>query len=252
MKQIAMITGVSRPNGIGAVICHKLAAEGLDIFFTHLTSADIYAEEKNYPQQLTKELKNYGRRVADLEVDLTESNAPNQIIEEVRRTLGDPSILINNATFEAPANLHNLSGELLDRHYQVNNKSTILLSTLFAKNFEQAFPGGNHGRIIFMVSGGPDPNNLAYIATKGMLKAITPPLAVNLAPLGITVNALDPGPTDTGWITASLQQQLLPLFPAGRIGQPIDAANILSLLIKEEADWLTGQVIEANGGFMGK
>ncbi|GAB2540467.1 SDR family oxidoreductase [Gracilibacillus alcaliphilus] len=252
MKQIAIITGVSRANSIGAAICHKLARDGIDIFFTHLAAADPYVTSHHYPRQLKQELLELGVRAAEIEVDFTDEDAPARLMQEVRHQLGEPTILVNNATYEFPSNAATLSGDMLDRHYQVNNKATILLSTLFASNFQQVFPEGRQGRIIFMVSGGPDPNNLAYIATKGALKAITPPLATNLAASSITVNALDPGPTDTGWIEADLKQQFLPLFPAGRIGEPLDAANMISLIVREEASWLTGQVIAANGGFLGK
>lgn len=107
---------------------------------------------------------------------------------------------MNNATYEAPANFRTLDKSILDKHYQVNNSGTLLLTMEFARGYERAFPGCNHGRIINMVSKGPDPNNLAYIASKGMLIAITEPLSIGLAPVGITVNSIDPGPTDSGWI----------------------------------------------------
>ncbi|MEK4971295.1 SDR family NAD(P)-dependent oxidoreductase [Niallia sp. FSL R7-0648] len=72
------------------------------------------------------------------------------------------------------------------------------------------------GRIINLVSGGPDPNNLAYIATKGMIIAITEPLSVAFAPNGIRVNSINPGPTDSGWINEDIKDYLLAQFPTGR------------------------------------
>ena len=103
-----------------------------------------------------------------------------------------------------------------------------------------------------MVSKGPDPNNLAYIASKGMLIAITEPLSVGLAPVGITVNSIDPGPTDSGWITDEIRNHLLPMFPSGRIGEPEDAARLINFLASEESRWITGQLIKSEGGFIGK
>jgi 3-oxoacyl-[acyl-carrier protein] reductase len=98
----------------------------------------------------------------------------------------------------------------------------------------------------------PDPNNLAYTATKGALIALTEPLSVALAPLGITVNCVDPGPTDTGWMNDDVKRRLQPMFPMGRIGQPKDTANLISLLSSDEAQWITGQFIRSEGGFTGR
>jgi 3-oxoacyl-[acyl-carrier protein] reductase len=134
----------------------------------------------------------------------------------------------------------------------VNIRGSSILSMEFAKQFEQNLKGQIPGRIIFLVSKGPDPNNLAYIATKGALIALTEPLSVALAPLGITVNCVDPGPTDTGWMNDDIKTYLQPLFPMGRIGLPKDTANVISLLSSDEAQWITGQFIRSEGGFLGR
>lgn len=80
-----------------------------------------------------------------------------------------------------------------------------MLSIEFAKRYEKVFKDKKDGRIINLVSGGPDPNNLTYISTKGMIIAITEPLSVALAPIGITVNSINPGPTDSGWINEDIK-----------------------------------------------
>jgi 3-oxoacyl-[acyl-carrier protein] reductase len=92
-------------------------------------------------------------------------------------------------------------------------------------------------------------DELAYVATKGAISAFTRSLSAELAPLGITVNAVNPGPTDTGWMTEEIKRGLLPKFPFGRIGQGEDASHLVAFLVKEEAKWLTGQVIHSEGGF---
>jgi 3-oxoacyl-[acyl-carrier protein] reductase len=90
---------------------------------------------------------------------------------------------------------------------------------------------------------------IAYIATKGAIDAMTITLSAELAPLGITVNAINPGPTDTGWMTPELEERLLPQFPFGRIGRPEDAARLIAFLASEQAEWITGQIIHSEGGF---
>jgi 3-oxoacyl-[acyl-carrier protein] reductase len=92
------------------------------------------------------------------------------------------------------------------------------------------------------------PDNLAYAATKGAVEAFTTSLAAGVARLGITVNAVDPGGTDTGWMSAELYEQLKALSPRGRVGQPEDAARLVAFLASEDADWITGQIIHSRGG----
>ncbi|PFA67140.1 oxidoreductase [Bacillus sp. AFS015802] len=253
--RIAIVTGASRSKGIGAAICRSLALAGADIFFTHLTSFDELSgtgADNNFPHLLCEELQNTGVRAAHMELDLSDETAPTRLMDQVQEMLGEPSILVNNATFESPANFRTLDKEILDKHYQVNNSGALMLTLEFARRYEKAFPTSKHGRIINMVSKGPDPNNLAYIATKGMLIAITEPLSVGLAPIGITVNSVDPGPTDSGWINDEIRDHLLPLFPSGRIGEPEDAARLIRFLASEDSGWITGQLIKSEGGFLGK
>ncbi len=97
---------------------------------------------------------------------------------------------------------------------------------------------------------GPMPSELAYTASKGALEAFTRQLAAEVAHLAITVNAVGPGPNDTGWIDDALRAELLPRFPAGRLGEPEDAARVIAWLCSPEAAWVTGQVIHAEGGFL--
>lgn len=253
--KVAIITGASRERGIGTSVCHALADVGADIFFTHYRAydeTDGVGKEEQWPETLASQLEEKGVRVAHMNLDLTRPEASKDLLDKVEKEVGSASILIHNATYSVESNFENLSAELLDQHYLVNNQGPILLCQAFAKRFEKAFSSDEEGRIIFLVSGGPDPNNLAYIATKGALKAVTPPLATGLAALGITVNAVDPGPTDTGWMDQPTKESLLPLFPKGRIGQADDAAKLIRFFASPDAAWITGQVIHSDGGFLGR
>lgn len=93
------------------------------------------------------------------------------------------------------------------------------------------------------------PGELAYATTKGAIDALTITLSAELAPLGITVNAVNPGPTNTGWMTEEIRSELQPRFPFGRIGEPQDVARTVKFLVSEEAAWVTGQIIHSEGGF---
>jgi len=75
---------------------------------------------------------------------------------------------------------------------------------------------------------------------------------VGLAPLNITVNGFNPGPTDSGWMNDEMKQHFLGMFPMGRIGSPQDAARGVTLLASDESQWITGQIIKSEGGFLGK
>ena len=144
--------------------------------------------------------------------------------------------------------IQNIEAEELDKHYQINLRATLLLSSYFARSINKE----KGGRIINLSSGqfkGPMENEIAYAATKGAVDALTISLAAELAPKGITVNAVNPGPTDTGWMDQKLKDELLKKFPQGRIGQPEDTAKLVSFLASKEAEWITGEIINSEGGF---
>ncbi|GAA6623074.1 SDR family oxidoreductase [Scytonema sp. NUACC26] len=129
----------------------------------------------------------------------------------------------------------------------INVRGTTLLCAEFAKR-HHGKPGG---RIINLTSGqslAPMPLNLPYAITKGAIEALTISLSASLASKGITVNAIDPGATDTGWMSNELRSSLEVKAPFGRIGTPEDAARIVLFLASSQGQWITGQVIRSRGG----
>ena len=244
-NKIAIITGASSQRDIGTAICRKLASQGINIFFTHWES------EREWIEEFQQEIANEGVKCESLKIDLSQANAAFEILDTVERKLGFPSILINNAAHSKSDGYSVLDAKTLDQHYTVNMRSNFLLCVEFARRFEHS--DLDTGRIINLTSGqdlGPMPGELAYAATKGAISAFTRSLSQELAPLGITVNAVNPGPTDSTWMDEKIRESLLPKFPMGRIGVPEDVARAIAFLASDEAEWITGQIINSEGGFI--
>jgi 3-oxoacyl-[acyl-carrier protein] reductase len=250
-RPIALVTGASRRKGIGAATCKALAESGHDIAFTHWQAYDRqmdYSDEGG-PPAIATDIEVLGARVWSSEVDLSDPTAPAKLLDDVSASLGFPTVLVNNSAYSTNDGYDVLDAATLDAHYAVNLRGTALLSVEFARRW----PGGPGGRIINLTSGqsqGPMPNELAYIATKGAIEAFTVSLSAGVGPLGITVNAVNPGPTDSGWMSEEVKAHLLPKFPFGRLGQPEDVARLIAFLASPDAEWITGQVIHSEGGFL--
>jgi 3-oxoacyl-[acyl-carrier protein] reductase len=144
-------------------------------------------------------------------------------------------------------NLEEMTAGQIDRHLQINVRGTMLLAQAFAAQHHQK----SGGRIILLTSGqqlNPMPGELAYVASKGALQQLTMSLSAHLMPRGITVNTVNPGATDTGWANAEVDEFIRGANPQGRWGQPEDAARLIGWLATDDAQWITGQTINSNGG----
>jgi 3-oxoacyl-[acyl-carrier protein] reductase len=251
LGQVALVTGASRHRGIGAATCRALAERGADVAFSHWLRYDAafpWAGGPDEPDDLAAELAGLGVRAVAIKWDLARADTLEPLLDVVEARLGPISILVNNAAYSTSDGYERLDAGTIDAHVAVNLRATMLLSAAFARRFA----GDRPGRIINLTSGqslGPMPDELAYGATKGAVEAFTRSLAPAVAAKGITVNAINPGPTDTGWISPDLRAELLPKFPMGRLGTPQDAARLIAWLAGPEAGWVTGQVIHSEGGF---
>jgi 3-oxoacyl-[acyl-carrier protein] reductase len=250
--KIALVTGAGRRQGIGHATCRALAVAGADVFFTTWQPYDAampWGADREGPSRLVDELRGQGVYAGFAEVDLSQPDVAPALFDAVEAWLGGPSILVNNAAHSELGGWETLDAGMLDRHYAVNLRAAALLSAEFARRFRL----GEGGRIINLTSGqslGPMPGELAYAATKGAVEALTASLAPDLMARGITVNAVNPGPTDTGWMDESLKGHLQRRFPTGRVGTAEDAARLIAFLASPEAGWITGQIINSEGGFV--
>ncbi len=248
--KIALVTGASRRIGIGTAIARTLAQAGADVFITYYTPYDHempWGVQATEPQETVAELRAFGVRAEAAEADLSDPAVPARLFDQVEAALGPVDILINNATYSVNATIEELTADLLDRHYAINVRGAALMSHEFALR-HNGRPGG---RIINMVSGelaGPMPGEIPYITTKGAVDALTITLSAELASKGITVNAVNPGATDTGWMPPDLYEQIRRQTPLGRVGQPQDAANLILFLASDRGAWITGEIINSRGG----
>ncbi|MBW7475320.1 SDR family oxidoreductase [Paenibacillus oenotherae] len=247
----AIVTGASRSIGLGAAICKALAQEGADIFFTYWLEYDEqmpWGVDTLEQEHLREEILAMGVKCEHLRTDLSDTSQIPLLLNEVEHRIGLPSILVNNACYSMNDDFSTITAESLDAHYAINVRAVALLSVEFARRFN----GKSGGRVISMTSGqfqGPMAGELSYATTKGAIDAFTKTFAAEVGHKGITVNAVNPGPTDTGWMTGELRQDLASRSPMGRVGLPQDAARLVAFLASDEAEWITGQSIHSTGGF---
>jgi 3-oxoacyl-[acyl-carrier protein] reductase len=255
--RVAVVTGVSRRVGIGYAIARRLAALGASLFLHHYAPHDRqqpWGADPDGPAALAAELAGSladpGATVRELGLDLAEPLAPRELISAAREAYGQLDILVcNHARSGGDGPLGALDAAMLDAHWAVNTRSTLLLTQEFAAQHDPARPGG---RVILMTSGqqlGPMRDEVAYASAKGALAAITPTLADQLADQGITLNTVNPGPVDTGYASPEAHEAVARRFPAGRWGTPDDPARLIAWLTTDDAAWVTGQVINTEGGF---
>lgn len=249
--QVALVTGASRRAGIGYAICRRLAAYGASVFVHHFTphdaelpyGADDVAEVLS---GVRAALSDPAATVHDISADLGTTTAPADVVNAAVAHFGRLDILVCNQArngFDGPLSAQ--TPEMLDAHWAVNTRASLLMARQFGLL-------GTPGRIIFLTSGqnkGPMRGEVAYAASKGALWSITATLADELADQGVTVNAVNPGPVDTGYATGDVHAAVAARFPAGRWGEPDDPARLIAWLTTDEANWITGQVIDTEGGF---
>ncbi len=239
-ERVVAVTGVGRRAGIGFAIARRLLDDGARVL-CHSFGDDA--------EDLAAELGGESERLRFAAADLGDADAPRQLVATAIDAFGGLDALVVNHAHDSEQTLATVSAAELDRAWAVNARAAVLLAQAFAACHDDERP---HGRIVLMTSGqhlGPMPGELPYVLSKGAVHQATRTLADELAERGITVNALNPGPVDSGWPSPQLRERLRQSFPAGRWGRPEDIAPIVAWLVSPESAWVSGQVIDAEGGF---
>jgi 3-oxoacyl-[acyl-carrier protein] reductase len=196
-----------------------------------------------------EELGGIGPRLRHIEADLGESDAPARVIDFACSEFGAVDALVVNHARSSLGTLETVTAEELDAAWAVNARASVLLTQAYARRHDDA---RSNGRVVLFTSGqhvAPMADELPYAISKGAVHQMTRSLADALAERDITVNTLNPGPVDTGWASPELHERLLPAFPAGRWATPDDIAAIVRLILDSDSAWMTGQIIDAEGGF---
>jgi 3-oxoacyl-[acyl-carrier protein] reductase len=236
--RVALVTGVSRERGIGAAIVRRLAADGASVFAAGWEAHDV--EMPWGPDRTALEFAS---------VDLEDPAGPAILVDAAVERFGAIDIVVANHARSSSSALADVTAEELDRCWAVNARASVLLTQAFAARHDDSRPGG---RVVLFTSGqhrAPMGDEIAYAVSKGAIHQMTLSLAHQLAPRGITVNALNPGPVDTGWATPTVHTAVEAKFPQRRWGTPDDAANVVAWLVSDDAAWMTGEVLNNDGGF---
>jgi 3-oxoacyl-[acyl-carrier protein] reductase len=182
-----------------------------------------------------------------VEADFADAAAPEHVVAAAGRALGPLDILVVNHARSGHGRLADLTADEIDAFLHENVRASLLLVREFAAQHDDSRGGG---RVVLLTSGqhlAPMAGEVAYAVSKGALQQATATLADELADRRITVNAVNPGPTDTGWGLAD--QDPAGTMPFGRWGRADDAARLIAWLCTDDALWITGQTINAEGGF---
>ncbi|MFG2965338.1 MULTISPECIES: SDR family NAD(P)-dependent oxidoreductase [unclassified Streptomyces] len=246
-RRTALVTGGG--SGIGRAIAQRLAEDG---FATAVLDLNAEAAE-----QVAEEARQKGHEAAAFGgVDVSDRAQVNDAVQRVRDALGGPvQVLVNNAGVSGFGPFLKITDETWDRIMAVNLNGPFYLCQAVVPDMKEA----GWGRIVNISSSSThsgQPYMAHYVASKAGLVGFTKSLALELGPVGITVNTIPPGFIDTPMLRASEERGLLggsvdhhaELTPVRRPGRPEDIAAACSFLVSEEAGYITGQVIGVNGG----
>ena len=242
----AIVTGAA--GGIGYAIAERFAKEGVKVMIADVDRAKGEAAAAG--------LSSAGE-VSFVQCDVSKSSDVAHLVETAISSFGDIDILVNNAGIVHGADFLDLAEADFDRVLGVNLKGSFLVGQAVARHMaERVKAGGKPGSIVNMSSVNAVfaiANQVPYSVSKGGVSQLTKAMALGLAPYGIRVNAIGPGSIMTDMLASvnadpAAKNRILSRTPLGRIGDPAEIAAIAVFLASDEASYITGQTIYADGG----
>lgn len=242
--RIALVTGVSRPEGIAATIAQRLHDEGAAVMATGWPAHDA---EMPWGAQPLLDLA-----FPVLRHDLSEPDGAPELIREVVATHGGLDIVVATHARSSHDSLDKVTVDELDRCWTTNVRSVVQLAQEFCRVHRPRIDGAPAGRMIWFTSGqahGPMDGEIAYAVSKGALHQMTASIDHAVERHGIIANCINPGPVDTGYASAAVHAAVAGQFPEGRWGTPDDIAGVVAFLVGDSGSWIRGQVLDVDGGF---
>lgn len=278
----ALVTGVSRRRGIGFAVATTLASLGADVVIHHHRPHDLDlpwgGDDLDAVRDGVRARLRDGATFADVPADLSDPAAVPRVIATAAELTGRLDILVcNHAKSGDDGSILDMTPERLSAFWDVNTRSTLLLTAEFARLRTPDQPAGDEprrpgdrivgngpyaepqGHVFWMTSGqihGAMRGEVAYAASKAALAGVTATVAAELLELGIVLNTVNPGPVNTGYMDPettdrSLEDldEYIASTPFGRVGTPEDPAALIGWLSTSAGSWVVGQVLTSDGGF---
>ena len=242
--KIAIVTGASK--GIGAGIAKAFGVAGAAVVVNYATS-------KEGADRVVAEIVGKGGKAIAVQGDMSKAADVRRLFKETKKAFGSVDVLVNNAGIYHFDPIEEVTESEFHREFNTNVLGPILAIQEAVKHFGPQ--GGSVINISSTASESGTPTAVVYSATKGALDTVTRVLAQELGPKNIRVNTLAPGGVETeglhsaGVIGSDFEKQMVARTPLGRLGQPDDIARVAVFLASADSAWLTGQRIEAAGGF---